>query len=78
MQCRRKAFIKGSVFNFFLHITKLQAPFTPEKIYKNEEATNRHKKKRPGKEKKLKTSLKFIKLPTENNFIQDLTNGYPF
>lgn len=28
--------------------------------------------------KKIKNLLKFIKLPTENNFIQDLTNGYPF
>lgn len=36
------------------------------------------KKKRAEKEKKIKNLLKFIKLPTENNFIQDLTNGYPF
>lgn len=76
--------MKGLMYIFF-HITKVQAPFTLKKKknnnkeQKNEEATNRHKKKRAGKKgKKIKNLLKFIKLPTENNFIQDLTNGYPF
>lgn len=75
--------MKGLMYIFF-HITKVQAPFTLKeknnnKEQKNEEATNRHKKKRAGKKgKKIKNLLKFIKLPTENNFIQDLTNGYPF
>lgn len=40
--------------------------------------TGRKKRKEQKRKKKIKNLLKFIKLPTENNFIQDLTNGYPF